>query len=424
VPRIINELREIQKPMLVMRRTSTLNLTSKMFAVNKTRHASVRLFHTRLIPVIMVILVFVLSPALILPVTHAQSAIEGQVVLPIGNTWDGNRVLRPCVIYNGSLFMMWYSGGSGGVHNIGLATSSDGIAWTRYAQNPNYAPNPVLTIGSSGDWDSDSVDEAWVIYDGGQYKMWYSGQHWNPDGSINTWLIGYATSPDGIHWAKYSGNPVLTAGPAGSFDDKYVWRPTVISTGSGYMMYYRGASQSGPQNIAKEGLATSSDGIHWNRVSVITMPPGSSGWDAYSRQTGALNVGGVVKAGSVYVMGYSSIKTENSSEQIGFASSTDGTTWTPYPGNPVIIYGSSGWDSGGVTRPMILPIGDKYYVYYDAFGTPGDIVPDQIGLAMLPMSQYPIPEYQSNTLVLIATILVSIGLLTVRNKRRLERRLI
>jgi predicted GH43/DUF377 family glycosyl hydrolase len=186
------------------------------------------------------------------------------------------------------------------------------------------------------------------------------------------------------------------------------------------MMYYRGASQSGPPNIAKEGLATSSDGIHWNRTGVITVPPGNSGWDAYSRQTGALNVGGVIRTGSVYIISYSSIKTENSSEQIGFASSTDGTNWTPYPGNPVITYGSSGWDSGGVTRPMIVPVGDKYNIYYDAFGTPGDIVPDQIGVAILPMSQYAIPEYSSNTFVLIVAVLVSIGLLASR-KKHLER---
>lgn len=321
---------------------------------------------------------------MLLPV-HAQTAMRGQIVLDVGSTWDGNRVFRPSVIYDGSSFMMWYSGGSGGVHNIGLATSSDGITWARYASDPNFAPNPVLTVGSSGNWDSDSVDESWVIKEGGQYKMWYSGQHWNPDGSIQTWTIGYATSPDGIHWTKYSGNPVLTPGTSGSFDDKYVWRPIVVQTSSGYLMYYRGASQTGTE--AKAGLATSSDGTHWTRTVVLSMPSGSSGWDAYSRQTGALNLGGVTKSGETYIMSYTSIKNQDSPQEIGFANSEDGTNWIPYPQNPVITYGSSGWDKAGVTRPMTVIVGDRYYVYYDAFenGSP-NFVPDRIALAIVPLS--------------------------------------
>lgn len=386
--------------------------------ISDCRNIEISVFSTRKPFALTPPVVLFLSLTVMLIPVHAQSATRGQIVLDVGNTWDGNRVFRPSVIYNGSLFLMWYSGGSGGSHNIGLATSQDGIAWTRYASDPNFAPNPVFTIGSSGDWDSASVDEEWVIHDNELYRMWYRGERWNPDGTLNSSAIGYATAPDGIHWTRYSGNPVLRAGAPGSFDDKIVWRPIVVPTGSGYVMYYRGASlQAGTQ--AKAGIATSADGIHWTKTGVLSMPPSASGWDAFSRQTGALNVGGVLKTGNIYVMGYDSIKTENSPQEIGFASSTDGTNWTPYPGNPVITYGSSGFDKAGVTRPMVVIVGDKYYVYYDAFenGSP-DFVPDRIALAILPMDQYPIPEYPSNALVLlVATVLASIGLVALRNKR-------
>ena len=121
----------------------------------------------------------------------------------------------------------------------------------------------------------------------------------------------------------------------------------------------------------------------------------------------------------MYIMSYSSIKTQQSPQEIGAATSTDGTNWTPYPENPIITDGSSGFDKAGVTRPMVVLVGDKYYVYYDAFenGSP-NFLPDRIALAILPMSQYPIPEYPSSTLVLVATIIASVGLLSMSLKRR------
>jgi len=61
----------------------------------------------------------------------------------------------------------------------------------------------------------------WNIYVPTYAKMSYSGQHWHTNGSLQgtpqIWAIDYATSSDGIHWTKYSGNPVLTAGASGSF---------------------------------------------------------------------------------------------------------------------------------------------------------------------------------------------------------------
>jgi hypothetical protein len=55
----------------------------------------------------------------------------------------------------------------------------------------------------------------------------------------------------------------------------------------------------------------------------------------------------------------------------------------------------------------------------DAFenGSP-EFVPDRIALAILPMSQYPIPEYPSNALVLAAVVLAPVELLGSRSKGR------
>jgi len=299
------------------------------------------------------------------------------------------------VIYDGISFTMWYAGeDSRGVDRIGVATSNDGLSWTKYSANP------VFDVGGLGSWDADSVMDPCVVKENGQYKMWYTGQTWGATSDDDVYRIGYATSPDGIRWTRHP-DPVLTPGPLGSWDDRRVWRPSVISTGSGYIMYYRGAAvQEG--SAAMAGVATSPDGIQWTKVAVLSMPAGASGWDAYSRQVGALNIGGVMKAGDTYIMSYASIKKQNSPAEIGLASSPDGFTWTPYAENPVITYGTAGgWDSGpgGVgagtfAGSMIILALDQYFVYYAA-QDPNRTY--SIGVAALPFSIYPIAITTSKT---------------------------
>jgi len=311
------------------------------------------------------------------------------------------------VVKTDSGFMMYYTGQSSGlqIDQIGLATSSDGLSFTRYSQNP------VVTFGAAGEWDHDSVNEQCVIYEAGQYKMWYSGQTYTPSAQIGTYQIGYATSPDGIKWTKYSGNPIFTPASAGSWDDGFVYRPMVFSTGSSYTMYYVGTSKANA-SASGFGIATSSDGIHWTRSGVMALPP-QSNWDAYRQR-----ITSILKVEGGYLMAYSGWGTgATAPAKIGLATSTDGLTWTPYPDNPVIAgIASSTWESGGVNNPMVIPVGGNYYVYYSAFPQGGSW--NSVGLAILPMSQYPVPEYPSALLVIGTAILLSVGGSLLLRRRR------
>jgi predicted GH43/DUF377 family glycosyl hydrolase len=94
---------------------------------------------------------------------------------------------------------MWYFGGDqNDVKQIGYATSSDGLSWTKYAGNP------VLTVGNPGEWDETEAGGPRVVYDGATYHLWYHGYSGTCCDSI-----GYATSPDGVNWTKYASNPVF-----------------------------------------------------------------------------------------------------------------------------------------------------------------------------------------------------------------------
>jgi predicted GH43/DUF377 family glycosyl hydrolase len=98
--------------------------------------------------------------------------------------WDDPRVEISTVIFDGTTYHMWYSGGGYFSWQTGYATSEDGSTWTKY---PN---NPVLREGPEGSWDDKFVAWCSVMDSAGiKYKMWYCGGETELTGSI-----GYAES--------------------------------------------------------------------------------------------------------------------------------------------------------------------------------------------------------------------------------------
>jgi predicted GH43/DUF377 family glycosyl hydrolase len=241
-------------------------------------------------------------------------------------SWDAGTVFNSHVVFNDGLYHMFYNGSSSPRLEsmaIGYATSPDGRAFTKYTSNPIFeadgsgfdalqvgtgvplveedtwilyynagsgpgpgktigratAPNPsgpwirsihpVLMVGSPGEWDSGFVMPDSVIATDVGYVMYYSGGAGWPGG---TSMIGMATSPDGITWAKYNdpattdppfaeSDPVLQSGPSGSWDSDSVWGCAVLKTASGWEMFYSG----GDAISVQIGYATSTDGIHWSK---------------------------------------------------------------------------------------------------------------------------------------------------------------
>ena len=341
-----------------------------------------------------------------LPLTPAQGAVSGQLVLDHGpaGQWDDRGVGRPSVIYSGSSFTMWYSGiGSNANttnwYGIGRATSTDGITWSRDA-------NPVLKPGSAGAWDSGGLPQRGggvVILDDGMYKMWYDGVSMN--GTKIFIQIGYATSNDGINWQKYAGNPVLSPGPLGSFDDQMIFDPTVVRTGSTYVMYYAAVSHSG---ASAAGMATSSDGTHWIKKGQVQMPAEQT-WDSGER-----SLSSVTKLDTLFAMAYDGSPQKGQPTNIGLGTSEDGLSWASYPANPVISAGAS-WDNEGVYEGAVVAVGSNYYVYLNGVNQDGT----HIGLAILPMSEYNMPEFTSTTMIIMVAMLI--GCIVTR-ARRFERK--
>ena len=308
-------------------------------------------------------------------ITEHETIIDGSNSRTVVGDWDGNQIHMSIVISDSGEFKMWYNGRNiCGQDGIGLATSPDGIAWTKYTGNPVF----TATV----DWEEDSVGHPHVIKDVTWYKMWYGpndekiGYAWSSDGlswtkdannpilegtegewdengvgapfvikmgsnDYRMWYhnrdltgIGYATSADSINWTKYAGNPVLSPGVVGAWDSEQVADPNVLFDGTTYHMWYAGNSGNGWQI----GYAWSADGITWNKsVSNPLLSPGASGaWDEYS-----VSEPNVLFDGALYRMWFSGCQ-DGWHMQRGYATSLDGITWGKYPGNPVLTRGTPG----------------------------------------------------------------------------------
>jgi hypothetical protein len=243
-------------------------------------------------------------------------------VLELGEpgSWDDAGHAAAAVYFDGSLYHLWYEGwdATGEHDDIGHATSPDGVIW---AKDP---ANPVLERGATGEWDDRLVYGLGLVYDGSQFHMWYGGY----GSQTGAYQGGYATSPDGTVWTKHPDNPVLTLGPAGSWDDSWVRPHTVILEGGTYRMWYEGWNG----DIQHIGYAESTDGVTWTKRPEPVLEAGRApgAWD--SDETGTPYV---VFDGATYHMWYYGWG-GSGDPAIGYAFSDDGISWDKHASNPVL----------------------------------------------------------------------------------------
>jgi uncharacterized repeat protein (TIGR01451 family) len=288
----------------------------------------------------------------------ATLTVEGQIcnltkhtgnpILSVGagGSWDDDDAWGPAVLKEEGSYKMWYTGDDGSnPSRIGLATSTNGITWTKSLSNPVLSPSQT--------WETNGVSGASVISDSGLYKMWYTGFD-------SSWVarIGYATSPDGINWTKYGSNPVLSVGASGSWEDEDVSEPTVIKEGSTYHMWYTGYDGA----TYRIGHATSGDGINWTRDPANPVldigPPGGWDWlDVYGPSVVAYN--------DVYLLWYSG-ETLPLAWQTGYALSSNGSDWTRK--GMLIPEGAPGtFDADSADYASVIVDGTGFKVWYSGY---------------------------------------------------------
>jgi len=281
---------------------------------------------------------------------------EGNPVMgTVPGEWDASFINDPSIVYDGSTYHMWYYGCNpfGPLTcKIGYATSPDNRVWTKHPDNP------VLTNGAEG-WDSTGIiGMPSVIYDGaGAFTMWYGWASDSPPEEGTA--IGMATSTDGVNWTRYPGNPVLTSGEPGEWDDA-LDEHSVVFDGESYHMWYLGEFLG-----STIGYASSPDGIAWTKHPdpVFEGLVGEEVWDERF-----LTVTVFLHGGTFHML--YGVDTEVTEYAISYASSPDGVVWTRGPEAPVLAPSPQGmaFDSCALGFHGVLPQGDRATLYYWAWG--------------------------------------------------------
>ncbi len=189
------------------------------------------------------------------------------------------------------------------------------------------ADNPVFTRGEGDSWGGEcgTIFAPQVIEYGGTFYLFYSGSCARAGRPA---AIGFATSPDGIHWESYEANPVLEPDGEG-YDAMCASMGVPIVDDDQWIMYYAGNSTpcAGPGQHIGRAVADAPAGP-WQREPAPVLNAGERGdWDE-----GFIMPHAIISTEQGYVMYYS-----GGSEfllplprLIGLATSTDGITWTKY----------------------------------------------------------------------------------------------
>ena len=175
-------------------------------------------------------------------------------VLTVGSAgeFDSQDLKSICVLHDENEYKMYYTAtNSSAMPRLGLATSSDGITWTKYAQNP------ILELGDAGSWNEYRSHNAAVVKGNDLYYLWFTGSNTNSEVGI-----GLAYSTDGISWEEDQQSPVIMTSSNIEWESTYLSLPSVVKREDGsFLMAYMGFDGL----YRQVGLATSPDGIQWTR---------------------------------------------------------------------------------------------------------------------------------------------------------------
>jgi predicted GH43/DUF377 family glycosyl hydrolase len=241
------------------------------------------------------------------------------------------------LLYIDGKYKMWYTNWYGNsIFDVQYAESSDGINWTGMSNNP------VIKAGQFGNQNSFGVYGGPVIYENGQYKMFFTAI---PSDNSDSY-IGLATSADGISW----NNAII---PIISEPGKKLVADAVIKNDGRYYLYYSYTNYL--TNDWGISLSISTDGINWNRYAEKIMDV-TPGWELPG-----LHFPTVIYLNNEYKMIYGSL----SCQDFGYATSPDGLNWTKSNINPFITPSmtSNNWTTQ-LRYPNFIKVGDELRLYY------------------------------------------------------------
>jgi hypothetical protein len=108
---------------------------------------------------------------------------------------------------------MYYTGSDGTTAAVGLATSTDGVTWTKQ-------DTPLLTPQQAW-WDSGSIGCPQVVATDDGFVMTYDAA------ARGAFGVGLATSADGVDWTAWPANPLVTQSTAPGAQQ--IWQSELVA---------------------------------------------------------------------------------------------------------------------------------------------------------------------------------------------------
>jgi predicted GH43/DUF377 family glycosyl hydrolase len=216
---------------------------------------------------------------------------------------------------------------------------------------------PVLQPGSAS--QTVAIGQPSCLAEPSAYSVWFTGATAERRGRVL-----HARSTDGITW-RWTPQPVLDVGPAGSWDGWTVDTPAVVRCSrcnQPYRLYYYGQASAAGAEGSAIGLAESHDGTSFTRVrDEPVLEPGPDGaWDCRWIESPTVRHD---HDRDLWLMWYSGVGPDWLA-RIGLATSADGVAWTKHPANPVLTPPAEGWDDAWVAVPTVVRWRSAWWMLY------------------------------------------------------------
>lgn len=262
--------------------------------------------------------------------------------------YESGGISEAAVTFAESRFVMLYGASDGTDIHINLATSPDGIDWTK---DPN---NPVVMQTGAGN----PVGQMSIGYVDGEYVMFAR------DTTTNE--IRYFTSPDAVNWTDHG---VVLSPSASGWDSNALYNTCFLKMGQTWYVWYE-ATGGGSFKI---GLAVGNDPTNLTKFADPVLDVSASGFDS-----NAVYNPSVYYDEGMFYMWYGA--NDGTNHPTGLATSTDGVHWTKH--GLALPVGSAGeWDDTQAMDPSVLRVGERFYMWYKgADDAPSDN--QQVGLAV------------------------------------------
>jgi len=274
-----------------------------------------------------------------------------------------------------------------GSGRVALATSRDGIDWTR-CDGPLTHGAVLEPVDDATAFDSLHLALTDVTRGAGEWLMWYFGgdsavrettSHLGAVKGLGL-RIGLARSPDGIQWTRAPGQEPSGAQLGFEDDQTYVAWPNVFNDGRRLVMQYTAPDRALDQYATL--TAVCEDGRTWIKTGPLRWLDGPRSWDSTGIITRQV-LANPLPIGGRFLMIYTGTD-ERHARAIGAATSDDGVGWTHLYDQPIFHVGAPGaWDSLGVAATRLVAAGDRLHLYYYGFQSlADDDKPRGIGLAV------------------------------------------